>query len=440
MFDLLSQKFTALFSGISRHTVLTESLVKDTMRTIQDALIDADVPHALVQEFTSAISQKAIGQKIQKKLKADEQLAKIVHDMLLDFFGGELQKAFTFTDKSVVMIVGLQGAGKTTTIAKLAYAYQKNNPTKRALIGSVDYYRPAAIDQLEQLSQQAQVAFYRSTKSSPIDAASDIYDHFKKESYDIMFLDTAGRLHVDATMLAEIQEIDTYLNPRHKVLVLDSMTGQESLSVAQAFNNAIAFEGAILTKADSDSRGGAAFAFRYALKKPILFVCSGEKLEDIAPFYPQRAVNRMLGMGDVHSLIERANEKIKQEEQEASYQAFMSGRLTLEDFAQQMDMMNRIGSLSSILKYLPGIPAQAMSPDAIAQGELQMKKFKVIIQSMTRKERLNPSIIDDRRIERISRGSGSTGKDVRELLKHFKEMQQYAKIFSNTGMLKRFFR
>jgi signal recognition particle subunit SRP54 len=247
-------------------------------------------------------------------------------------------------------------------------------------------------------------------------------------------------MHVDSAMLQELQAIDMAIEPQYKILILDSMTGQESLAVAQAFDQAVGFCGAILTKTDSDSRGGAAFAFRFALKKPILFVSHGEKIDDLSLFHPQRAVSRMLGMGDIQTLVERANEKIQQEEQEAAYKAFTSGKLTLEDFAKHMDMMNKLGSLSSIMKFLPGVPAQMLSDDAMAKGELQMKKFRAIIGSMTRKERLNPAVFDKSRKERVANGAGVHVQDIQDLLQRFKEMQQYVKIFSNPGLMKRFFR
>ena len=238
---------------------------------------------------------------------------------------------------------------------RLISKHRNGGKKRRILIGSVDFYRPAAIDQLEIASAQSGATFYRAKATNPVAAAQEIYEQYKQGQYEILFLDTAGRLHVDGQMLDELKAINARLEPRYKFLVLDSMTGQESLNVAKSFEQEIGFQAAILTKMDSDTRGGAAFSFRYSLKKPIIFVGTGEKIEDLQPFYPERAASRMLGMGDMQTLIERAQEKIKQSEQDSLERSFMAGRLTLEDFAQQMNMMSKLGSLTQLIKYIPGM-------------------------------------------------------------------------------------
>jgi signal recognition particle subunit SRP54 len=291
----------------------------------------------------------------------------------------------------------------------------------------VDFYRPAAIDQLEILAKQVDVSFYRAQSTDPVLAAKEIISFGKNNKYDVVLLDTAGRLHIDNTMLQELQEIDALLRPSYKMLVLDAMTGQESLSVAKAFEDTIGFHGAALTKMDSDTRGGAAFAFRFVLKKPIVFVGEGEKVTDLNNFHPDRATERMLGMGDIRTLIERAEEKISAAEQAKAEQAFRSGAFTLQDFADQMAMMNKIGSLSQLLKYMPGIGAK-ISPEMIQRGEVELVKFRAIIGSMTPKERLNASLVNNSRMQRVAKGAGVAIDDVARLLKRFEEAKQYVKL------------
>jgi signal recognition particle subunit SRP54 len=263
-------------------------------------------------------------------------------------------------------------------------------------------------------------------------AAKEIYSFYQDNNYDVILLDTAGRLHIDNKMLQELQEVDALLQPTNKFLVLDAMTGQESLSIAKAFDDTIGFQGAVLTKMDSDTRGGSAFAFRYVLKKPILFVGEGEKVTDLNLFYPDRAAERILGMGDIRSLIEQAEEKIAVNEQEKAEKAFRSGNFSLQDFADQMTMMNKLGSLSQLLKYMPGMGAK-ISPEMIQKGEVELVRFRAIISSMTLKERLDAGIINNSRVHRIAKGAGVKIEDVSTLLKRFEEAKQYVKLLNKFG-------
>lgn len=439
MFDFLTTKFSSIFSKLTGSGTLTESNMRDTLQQISDALLQADVPYGLVQVFTKSIKEEVIGKKITSSLKPAEQLTKIVHDQMIHFFGGADGNTFTFKFPSVVMVMGLQGSGKTTSIAKFAYFINKSQ-TKKILVGSVDFYRPAAVEQLKIMAQKAKVDFYQAQNIKPIEAAQEIYAEFKQKNYDILFLDTAGRLHVDNTMLQELRDIDGLLNPQHKLLVLDSMTGQESLNVAKAFESGVGFDAAMLTKMDSDTRGGAAFSFRYALKKPIAFVGTGEKIENIEKFHPERVAGRMLDRGDLTTLVEKAEEKIKKSDQDAMFESFKKGSFTLNDFAKQMDMMNKLGSLSSLLKYMPGMGQQKMSQQDMDRGQAEMKKFRAIISSMTQKERLMPRIIDGSRKKRIARGSGVQAQDVNLLLSRFEQLKQYAKLMKRMGPLKNLFR
>lgn len=430
MFDFLSQKFSSLFSGLSDAKTLTEQNIQQALETVQEALLEADVPYGVVQTFIESVKADAVGQKVIGSLKPAEQLMSVVQHKIVDFLGGADTKE-SFFSPSTVMVMGLQGSGKTTTIGKLAYKIKKdaenNRVTKKILVGSIDFYRPAAIDQLEVLARQVNVFFYRAESNDPVMAAKEIFSFGKNNGYDTILLDTAGRLHIDNTMLQELQEIDALLRPAYKILVLDAMTGQESLSVAKAFDDTIGFHGAVLTKMDSDTRGGAAFAFRFVLKKPIVFVGEGEKVTDLNSFYPDRAAERILGMGDIRTLIERADEKISAEEQEKAERAFKSGSFSLQDFADQMAMMNKLGSLSQLLKYMPGMGAK-ISPEMIQRGEAELVKFRAIISSMTLKERLNAGILNNSRMERVAQGAGVTVLDVAKLLKRFEEAKQYVKL------------
>ncbi len=334
--------------------------------------------------------------------------------------------------------MGLQGSGKTTSIGKMAYLTSSEAKAKgkdrRILMTSVDFYRPAAVDQLEILSGQVPGAtFYRAHSTDPVAAAKEIMAFYQKGLFELLFLDTAGRLHVDEQMLEELKQINAALKPKYKVLVLDAMTGQESLAVAEQFNKAVGFDMAVLTKMDSNTRAGAAFAFRYALKKPIVFVGSGEKVADLERLYPERLAGRILGMGDITSLLERANEKIKQSEQESLEKAISKGQLSLQDFADQLKMMQKLGSLSQIVKYMPGGANPALTPEMIQKGEVELKKFGAIISSMTHKERFLPRILDASRKKRIAAGAGVSVADINLLLERFEQSQQYVKLLKKFG-------
>ena len=311
--------------------------------------------------------------------------------------------------------------------------YKKQGRTKKILLASVDFYRPAAIDQLEILAKQIQIDFYRSPYTKPVQAAADIKKMARTNGYEIVLLDTAGRMHIDSAMLAELKEIDTEVNPTYKLLVLDAMTGQESLTIAQAFEQALGFQGAILTKMDSGTRGGAAISFRSSLQKPILFMGTGEKTGDLELFHGERLAKRILGMGDIESLLERAEEKISQDEQQRLQQAMLSGTMTLVDFGKQMEMVGRMGSLSKIAEYMPGMGGMKLTPELIEKGEKEIKVFKAVLNSMTPKERLQPKILNGSRKQRIATGAGVKVVEVNSLLERFEQSQQFAKLLKRFG-------
>ncbi len=438
MFDFLSEKFSSLFSSLTGSGKITEKNIENVLQQVKDTLIDADVPYDVVEAFLHEIKQEVMGKKIFTALKPSEQFVKIVHDKLLYFLAGqEAETTFSFQIPSVVMVMGLQGAGKTTTVAKLAHFIAdqaaKRGKQRRILIASVDFNRPAAIDQLEVMAKRSRAAFYRSSKISPIEAAIDIVHYAQAHLYEIVILDTAGRLHVDKDLMQELKSIDSLINPKYKFLVLDAMIGQESLAVAKMFEQEIGFTGAILTKFDSQTRGGVALAFKYTLKKPILFMGTGEKVEDFELFRPERLVKRILGMGDIASLVEKAEEKIKQTDQENLYKSIKNGKITLRDFAEQMNMVEKLGSLGDLMKYLPGAARVEITDAKIAQGDIELKKFKAIMGSMTEKEQLDYKLLNVSRKKRIASGAGVHVSDIEGLISRFEQSQQFVKLFKKMG-------
>jgi signal recognition particle subunit SRP54 len=443
MFDFLSEKFSNVFSRITGNQALSESNIDEVVAKLHDSLLEADVPYAVAQQFIDEIKEDVIGQKVVKALRPADQFVKIVFDRLVGFLSvAESQAEMSLAPHATVLVMGLQGSGKTTSIAKLAYFLKKNNHSTRILVASVDFYRPAALEQLEVLAKKVKIDYFEAQSRCVSDAIREIQRAFAAGAYDALLVDTAGRLHVDDAMLQELRDIDALLQPSKKLLVLDAMTGQESLRVAQSFNQAVDFDGAVLTKVDSDARAGASFAFAYALKKPIFFVGTGEHVDELSRFYPDRAAKRILGMGDIESLLERAGECIKQEEQESAAKAFMSGNFSLADFAKQMDMMSRLGSLSSLLKLLPGMGglSGALGSDKVAQGEQEMKRFRVIINSMTSEERLYPHVLNKSRVARIAKGAGVTKADVHALLDKFEQTKQFVKLLKKNKSLGNFFK
>jgi signal recognition particle subunit SRP54 len=441
MFDFLSEKFSSIFSSLTGQKVLTEANIDQALHKVKDSLLEADVSYNLVNTFVEDVKREVIGTKVMKSIKPGEMFIKTVSDKLLVFLGGEyVQKSFTFQIPSTIMVMGLQGSGKTTTIAKLAHFIHKQaeqrGKKRKILLASVDFYRPAAIDQLEILAQQVGADFYRSTLTNPLDAAADIQREFKMKGYEHLIFDTAGRLHIDDVMMDELQKVKKIINPKYSYIVLDAMTGQESLQVAETFEKKIGFDYAILSKMDSDARGGAAFSFRYALKKPILFMGTGEKIDNLELFRPERIAKRILGMGDILTLVENAQEKIKQSEQDDIERSFRSGNITLNDFLKQMQMIVKLGSLSSIMQFMPGMSGAGISQESMNQGDKEIKLFSSIIRSMTIKERLTPSILNDSRKKRIAQGAGVTIEEINKLLQKFEQSKHFVKMIKNKKLFK----
>lgn len=441
MFDFLTEKFSSIFSSFAKQSKLTEQNMQSVLTQMKDTLLESDVPLQTVDSFMDTVSKEVVGSKVVAGLRPSEQFMKIVYDKMVAFLGGKFtQETFTFQIPSVILLMGLQGSGKTTTIGKLAYFIKKQSAkfgkSRKILCASVDFYRPAAIEQLQQVAQAAEVDFYRSPSTDPVVAARDIMTHFKQQGYDHLLFDTAGRLHIDQNMMQELQTIKKIVDPKYSFLVLDSMTGQESLSVAKAFLGSVGFDGAVLSKMDSDTRSGAAFAFRYELQKPIYFMGVGEKIDQLELFRPERVVNRILGMGDMLTLIENAQDKIKQAEQESVARSIMSGHITLNDFAQQLQMMSKLGSLNSILKFMPGMNGLKISNDDMQRGEQEMKKFRAVLSSMTSKERIYPEILDGSRKKRIASGAGVDISVVNLLLQRFEQSKHFVKLLKKNRFFK----
>lgn len=443
MFDFLSNKFSGIFQWMQGKKVLTQDNISQAIMQVKEALLQADVPNGIIDEFLQEVSNEVVGKQITLKTNPGDKFIKVVHDCLVRFLGEKQQFVLPQNHKPIiVLMLGLQGSGKTTTLAKIANyskkAIFKDQKNTTVLLGSVDFQRPAAIDQLRILASQAGVDFYQAASTSPVDAAQEIVEHARKAQCDMVLIDTAGRLQIDDVLMQELAEISRAINPHVKLFVLDTMTGQESLNVAQAFESRVGFDAAVLSKMDSQSRGGAAFAFRYVLKKPIAFVGSGEKIDDLERFYPERMATRILGMGDLASLLEKADEIIDKKKQDDMASRFFEGAFTLDDFATQLAMVTKMGSLSKVMAYLPGVPK--VSSEMIEQGQREMTRFKALLSSMTLKERKQPALLSDRsRRQRIVKGAGCSADDLNKLMIRFEQSKQFAKMYKKSGKLPNFF-
>lgn len=443
MFSILTEKLSGLLSQFGKQKTVAQSDISQLTDQVHEALLQADVPHELVVQFCGDLKQKLTGAALHSSLNAQEHVAKVMYDHLKSFLAHGADAHALFAAQSI-MVLGLQGSGKTTSIAKIAKQIKKEAKKKNIrcslLMASVDFYRPAAIDQLEILAKTIGADFYRAQSNDPVQAAQEIKAHAVQNNYTHWLLDTAGRLHVDTAMLEEIKQVVAAVQPAYKLLVLDAMTGQESLVVARSFAQAVDFHGAALTKMDSDTRGGAAFSFAYALKKPIVFVGTGEKPDDMQLFFPDRMANRILGYGDMTTLAEKAQEKISQSEQQSMYNSFTKGQFSLQDFADQLGMMGRLGSMTQVMKYIPGMSQAQISSEQIEQSERELKKFKAIISSMTLVERYEPRVLDASRKKRVAAGAGVQVQDVNLLLSRFEQSKQYVKLLKKSGLFQRFFR
>lgn len=432
-FEGLTEKLTNAFKKLRGKGRLTESDVKEAMREIRMALLEADVSYKVVKDFVARVSERAVGSDVLESLTPAQMIVKIVNEELTALMGGEEAK-LNLSSKSptIVMMVGLQGAGKTTNSAKLAGLMKKQG--KRPLLVACDVYRPAAIEQLEVVGKQLDILVFQMGQISPVDIAKAAIEHAKKHGNDLVFLDTAGRLHIDAALMEELQNIKNTVSPDEILLVVDAMIGQDAVNAAKAFDEALDITGVMLTKLDGDARGGAALSIKTVTGKPIKFVGTGEKLDQVEPFHPDRMASRILGMGDVLSLIEKAQENFDLQKAKELEQKLRKNKFTLADYYEQISQLKNMGSITEIAGMLPGVDPKALEGANV--DERAMLRTEAIILSMTPEEREEPSILNNSRKKRIAAGAGVQVVDVNRLLKQFDMMLQMTKQMNDPRLRK----
>ncbi|SUA48786.1 signal recognition particle protein [Neisseria zoodegmatis] len=438
MLDNLTSRFSNVLKNIRGQSKLTEDNIKEALREVRLALLEADVALPVVKEFINSVKEKALGQEITGSLTPDQAFIGVVNEALIELMGKENSTLnLASAPPAVVLMAGLQGAGKTTTVGKLARLL-KNDHKKKILVVSADVYRPAAIEQLKLLAEQVGVDFFPSDAGQqPVDIAKAAIDHAKRHFYDVLMVDTAGRLAIDEEMMNEIKALHAAVNPIETLFVIDAMLGQDAVNTAQAFNEALPLTGVILTKMDGDSRGGAALSVRQVTGKPIKFIGVGEKINGLEPFYPDRIASRILGMGDVLSLIEDVQKGIDEEAAAKMAKKLHKGKgFDLNDFKEQIQQMRNMGGLESLMSKMPGELGQLSKQIPEGTAEKAMGHVEAIINSMTPKERANPALIKASRKRRIAEGSGTSVQEVNKMLKQFEQSQQMMKMFSGKGMAK----
>ena len=430
-FEGLSGKLSSVFKKLKNKGKLAETDVKEAMREVRLALLEADVNYKVAKDFVAKLTERCINEEILKSLTPSQQVIKVVNEELTALMGEENTKInLAPHPPTVVMMCGLQGAGKTTHAAKLALYFKKNG--HRPLLVGCDIYRPAAIEQLKVMGEKAGVAVFELGQINPVEIAKKAVAHAKDYGNDIVILDTAGRLHIDEQLMDELKSIKANVNVNEIMLVIDSMTGQDSVNVAQSFDEALGIDGVILTKLDGDTRGGAALSIKAVTGKPIKFSGIGEKLEDLEPFHPSRMASRILGMGDVLTLIEKAQNEFSEQDTEKLLNKVKTKSFDMNDLLDQMKQMQKLGPLQQVMSMIPGVQGKITDEDA-QKGEAQLRKNEAIIYSMTKREREKPSIINPQRKRRIAAGSGTQVEDVNRLLKQFEQMQKMMKQFSSPG-------
>lgn len=428
-FESLSEKIQNALGKLRGKGKLNEKDVDAAMREVRLALLEADVNFKVVREFTNKVKERAIGAEVMGSLTPGQQVIKIVNEELTYLMGEKEEKLnFASTPPTIILISGLQGAGKTTTTAKLAFNLKKQN--KRPLLVACDIYRPAAIKQLQVVGEQAEVpVFSMGSQVNPVDIAKAAVEHGKRNGNDVIIIDTAGRLHIDGELMDELKNIHKAVDPHEVLLVVDSMTGQDAVNVAKNFNQSLEITGIVLTKLDGDARGGAALSIRSVTGKPIKFVGMGEKLDQLEPFHPDRMASRILGMGDVLTLIEKAQASFDEEKAIELEKKIRAQKFTLDDFLDQLEEMKNLGPLEDLIGMIPGVNSKALKGLNVDDNEIV--KIQAIIQSMTQEERENPNIINSSRRKRIAIGSGTKVQNVNQLLRQFKETQKMMKKFTD---------
>jgi signal recognition particle subunit SRP54 len=427
-FEGLTGKLAATFKRLRGKGRLTESDVKEAMREVRMALLEADVNYKVAKDFITSVSQRAVGADVLESLTPAQQLIKIVNEEMTALMGSTNSRIHMSSKiPTVIMMCGLQGAGKTTHAAKLAAHFRKEG--HRPLLVACDIYRPAAIQQLQVVGAKAETPVFERGTQNPVQTAREAVSYSKDHGYDIVILDTAGRLHIDEELMEELRKVKAEITPDEILLVIDSMVGQDAVNVAKSFDEALGIDGVILTKLDGDTRGGAALSVKAVTGKPIKFAGTGEKLEDLEPFYPDRMASRILGMGDVLTLIEKAQVQVDEREALEMARKMKANSFDLNDLLSQMKQMKKMGPLGQLLGMIPGVSGK-ISDDDVAAGELQLQKIESIIYSMTPREREKPDIINPSRKRRIAAGSGTRVEDVNRLLRQFEQMQKMMKQMS----------
>ena len=424
-FEALTDKFSSIIKRLKGETYLTEKNMDEMLKSIRLALLDADVNYKVVKEFVNNVKEKSIGQEVFKKVNPSQMITKIVHDELVTLLGStDSEIKYPTTRPIVIMLVGLQGTGKTTTAGKVA-KYLQEKLHKKTILAACDIYRPAAIDQLEQIAKQVNATFFSLGKENPVTIAKKAKELAFNEHYDALILDTAGRLQIDEALMDELKNIKAEVNPDEILLLVDAASGQDAINVALAFNEKLGLTGCVMSKLDGDARGGASLSIRHLTNVPIKFIGIGEKLKDLDAFHPDRMADRILGMGDVVSLVEKVQDELDEKAMKKETEKMMSGAFTLDDMLHQMKQVKRLGSISSILKMIPGLPK--ISDEQKEKAEQEMKNFEIIINSMTKEERMHPEILKNSRKLRIAKGSGKTSYDINRVLKKYEQMKEVTK-------------
>ncbi len=431
MFESLGNRLQNALHKMKGYGKITEENIGDMMREIRLALLEADVNYQVVREFTQSVKEKALGEEVQTSIKPGELFVKIVKDELTNLLGGENVPLNTKGDPAILMLVGLQGSGKTTTAGKLAHFLRKKH-AKNPLLVACDVYRPAAIDQLKQLGKQLHIEVYEEGKENPITIAKNAISYAKENHYDYVLIDTAGRLHIDETLMEELVKIENEVSPQEILLVIDAMMGQDAINVITGFNDRLKLTGVILTKLDGDTRGGVALSVRHLTQVPIKFIGISEKLDGLDSFDPERMAGRILGMGDIISLVEKAQEAIDEKEAEKTAKKMQQGKFDLEDFLSTLKQMKKLGPLENLLKLIPG--ASKMGLTNVKIPPKKMAHIEAIILAMTPEERKKPEIIKASRKTRIAKGCGLSVQEVNQLLQQFDQMKKMIKQFSNGNM------
>ncbi len=428
MFENLGDRLQNAINKIKGYGKITEENISEVTREIRLALLEADVNYKVVKEFINNVKEKALGEEVQKSLRPSELFVKIVKDELVDLLGGNSEPINTTGNPAILMLVGLQGSGKTTTIAKLANFLRKKY-NKKPLLVACDVYRPAAIDQLKQLGRELNIEVYSEGKEDPVKIASNAVNYAKENGFNYVLVDTAGRLHIDELLMQELENITNIINPQETILVIDSMMGQDAINVIEGFNSKLKLTGAILTKLDGDTRGGVALSVRHLTNVPIKFIGISEKMDGLEEFHPDRMATRILGMGDLMTMIEKAESVIDQDEVMNTAKKMQKGNFDLEDFLSQLKQIKKMGPLENLIKLIPG--AKKMGLNNVQINPKDMAHLEAIILSMTPKERKHPEIIKASRKIRIAKGSGRSVEEVNRLLKQFEQMKTMMKQFKN---------